>query len=140
MQNIYLSISKVVLTLMLQLRNVMWRKTQPWRMKNAAMTQQKTSPQEHQSIPIFDFHPTPACNMHKVMDHAELLSDTCMQHAQSHGSCLITIRHLHATCTKSGIMLNYYPTNKFHILHYPLYILRMFKNASFNQLHCEYHQ
>jgi hypothetical protein len=27
-------------------------------MKNAAMTQQKTSPQEQKSIPIFDFHPT----------------------------------------------------------------------------------
>ena len=37
-------------------------------------------------------------------------SDTCMQHAQSHGSCWTIIRHLHATCTKSWIMLNYYPT------------------------------
>ena len=52
-------------------------------MKNAAMTQQKTSPQEHQSIPIFDFHPTPACNMHKVMDHAELLSDKQVPHSGS---------------------------------------------------------
>ena len=68
------------------------------------MTQQKTSPQEHQSIPIFDFPPTPTCNMHKVMDHAELL------------------------------------IIKFHILHYPLYSLRMFKNAISNQLHCENQQ
>ena len=79
------------------------------------MTQQKTSPQEHQSIPIFDFHPTPACNMHKVMDHAELLSDKQVPHSGSIADHQVP----HSTLSS---------------------IIRMFKNASFNRLHCEYQQ